>query len=688
MIVDDQIAHGISVAYYNAEKRLLETVKSYLLKDLDVPEYQLLKLAQVQALRADAFNVFQQVNPTVATFFQKEISDAYKGAVTAAYADIGAGLTPDKLPPAQQLIAVQQIQRDIQDGIESAERQVLRNVEDVYRTKVADVVKGTLTRGITRQQATIEAVDSLAKRGLTEFTDQSGRNWTLPNYTEMAVRTGTRQATIRGYEAVLDHNKLDLVVVQPGPRPCAICDRWARQILTRGTAPQTLYGSNVPNMVTGGEIYVEIDGSLADARADGFQHPNCRCRLRAYIPGATNPKVLDRPPWDEQGYKAQQYQRTLENKIRKAKLEAVSAVQNDTGANVKVQALQQEMRDHLDSHPYLKRQSSREQISGRFGMPGERTASRTVRENIKTETKVRTAAATAPKPRTEPDVPVKTSRNAVADLSTLKRLDKPLTMSQVTRDANPGFNTGNVSRVAGEFNMNCSNVVGAVELRARGFDVIARPIPGAVGRFHPETAVNWRDADGNVRLFTNFDELPGVTGAQKIKAFTEDWEDGARGFLSGKFKSGGGHIFNIEKANGKIIIHEGQNPDAPFDNVQTYMTQMKTGSLNIMRVDDLVPTNAVLTDLVEEATPDRLAQIVAERGSSASAAYIRERIVRIEQRLADVPDVKAQVSEAAGVETDTIKRLTAAVVAQKLESETVKELKETLQKMKDYLLRA
>jgi hypothetical protein len=236
--------------------------------------------------------------------------------------------------------------------------------------------------------------------------------------------------------------------------------------------------------------------------------------------------------------------------------------------------------------------------------------------------------------------------------------------------------------------MNCSNVVGAVELRARGFDVIARPIPGAVGRFHPETAVNWRDADGNVRLFTNFDELPGVTGAQKIKAFTEDWEDGARGFLSGKFKSGGGHIFNIEKANGKIIIHEGQNPDASFDNVQTYMTQMKTGSLNIMRVDDLVPTNAVLTDLVEEATPDRLAQIVAERGSSASAAYIRERIVRIEQRLADVPEVKAQVSEAAGVETDTIKRLTASVVAQKLESETVKELKETLQKMKDYLLRA
>jgi hypothetical protein len=686
MIVDDELAHGVSVAYFNAERRLLETVKSYLLKDLDVPEYQLVKLAQVQALRAEAFKVFQQVNPVVANYFEKQVRDSYKEATTSAYADIGTALTPEKLPPAQQLIAVQQIEQDIQKGIESAQRQVLRNVEDVYRTKVSDVIKSTLTRGMTRQQATVEAVDSLAKRGLTEFTDQSGRNWTLPNYTEMAVRTGTRQALVRGYEAVLDRNHLDLVVVQPGPRPCAICDRWARSILTRDTTPQTLYGSQVPDLVNGGTTYVEIDGSLSDARADGFQHPNCRCRLRAYIPGATDPKILDRPPWDEDGYRAQQYQRSLENKIRKAKLEAAGASPDTVGAvNLKVEALQAQMRDHLDTYPYLKRQSAREQISGRFAMPGDREAVRLARENYKADTKTRTEAKTSPMPK--PDVPVTVvgGRYDVADLSKVKRLDKPLPVSEVLVGANPGRNIGNIPNVYGEFNMNCSHVVNAVELRARGYDVIAKPIGGAVGRYNSETATEWRDADGKVRFMTRFQEIEGGTKVTKIRNFTADWEDGARGFISGQL-SGSGHIFNIEKIDGNIVIHEGQLITS-FDEAQGYIKRLDIKSASIMRVDDLVPTNSVLTDIVEESTPERLAEIAAEREIPRSAAYVRERIVRIEQRLAMIDTVRAEMSGFAVTEPDTMKRIVANVTVDQLDKATRADLEKKLKLMKDFLTR-
>jgi len=209
MIVDEGNAWSSHGIYAEAEKAILTRVKKYLADGLEVPDYQLVKLAQVQALRAEAFEIFKTIQPDVANFLQAQISSSYKEANVSAYADIGKGLTPDQLPPLQAQAAIRNLNEEVAKAISTAESQILRQVEDVFRESVGDVTRDVLARGSTRSDAVIKVVNKLSKQGVGKFTDQSGRNWTLPNYAEMAVRTGTRKALISGYEDVLNKNKLD-----------------------------------------------------------------------------------------------------------------------------------------------------------------------------------------------------------------------------------------------------------------------------------------------------------------------------------------------------------------------------------------------------------------------------------------------------------------------------------------------
>jgi hypothetical protein len=680
MIVDEGNAWQIHSAYQQAEKAILTRIKKYLADDLEVPDYQLVKLSQVQALRAEAFQIFQKVQPEVAKFLQDQISKTYTEANLFAYADIGKGLTPDKLTPLQSQLAVRNIVDEMSERISTAESQILRQVDDVFRESIANVTRNVLTRGMTRNEAVIDSVLKLGKQGVGNFTDQSGRNWTLPNYAEMAVRTGTRRATISGYEDVLNKNKLDLVMVQPGPRACSICDRWARTILTRDTTPQTLYGSNVPNLLDGGEIYVEIDGSLSDARADGFQHPNCRCRLRAYLPGITDPKTLERPPWDEDGYKAQQKQRALENAIRKAKTEEATVTDLDKGkASEKVKALQEQMRLHLAENPDLKRQSAREQITGRLGDPLARAEAKQAREDRKTQSNVTVLKTDVNKPSAPKPPTTGKSARETADLTVLPKITKSETLEDAAKITNPGFKVRNpLNGVGNAYDNNCTHVVNAVELRARGYDVIARPIAGGTGRMNKQTELDWLDNNGEVRKMTQLGDLKAKTTVTRLREYTADMPVGSRGVISGAWARGGGaHIFNWELTDDGLRFYEGQNPATTFTEAGDYLRQMKPATLRMLRVDDLNPTNNMVGMTVEARTADRLAEIEAERVSPQNAKAVRNALTLTQSGIDYNNELIAENKAIRDLPNDNTpewydKRTQAWIVIQHLEEKNVK----------------
>lgn len=639
MIVDEGNAWNIHGVYAKAERAILDRVKKYLADGLEVPEYQLLKLSQVQALRAEAFEIFKLIQPTVAQSIQDGISKTYREANLSAYADIGKGLTPEKLPPLQAQAAIRNLNNEVTQAIASAESRILRQVEDTFREAVGDVTRQVLARGTTRNDAVINVVDRLEKQGIGKFTDQAGRNWNLPNYAEMSVRTGTRKALITGYEDVLDKNDLDLVMVQPGPRACSICDRWARTVLTRETKPQSLGGSQVQSMISDEMITVEIDGTLSDARADGFQHPNCRCRLRVYLPGITDPKSLERPPWDEDGYKAQQVQRQLESEIRKAKSEQLRAGSDDTNATNRLKTAQDRLKAHLAENPDLKRQSAREQISGRLGTTTERQILKDVKNTPKPPKTPKTEAkktADQAKQNTAQTFAEKGDGRAVADLSKLKRIDDQKSMADESMLNNPGNKIINHLKYNGTqyrstYDNNCSLCVNSLEMRVRGYDVIAKPIGGGFGRYREQTALDWVDKDGNVRGFTALESLNAKTTVTRLREYSKDLPVGARGFISGQYKKGGGHIFNWEMTENGLVFHEGQVASIQsgvlskaYDGTAgSTPLQMQPSTLAMLRVDDLQPSNQMIRQSIDERTPDRLSEIEAERANPSGAQGIR-----------------------------------------------------------------
>lgn len=362
------IALRLAEAYRDAELRILQRITAAIDAGLDTPDFQTYLLGRLQRLREEAAAELGAAHAGLAAQLDEELAAAYSSASAQMVAEVGAVIPAQRVAADQQRAAVRGLIAEIADGVTGADRAVLRQTDDILRAVVGRVVTAALTRGETRRSAAQRAVTALFGAGLRTVPDRTGRAWSLPDYVEMAVRTGTAQAIVRGHEDTLDKNGLDLVIVQPGPRACPVCDRWARQVLTRSGVPGVQTLASVTSNTT---VTVTVDDTLASARAHGWQHPNCRCSLRAYLPGATRKSAVERPPYDREAYEAQQRQRAIENQIRKAKLAQATAITPEakTAAAARVRVAQGRMRDHLGEHEYLKRQSEREQITGRFGTP-------------------------------------------------------------------------------------------------------------------------------------------------------------------------------------------------------------------------------------------------------------------------------------------------------------------------------
>ena len=204
------------------------------------------------------------------------------------------------------------------------------------------------------------------------------------------------------------------------------------------------------------------------------------------------------------------------------------------------------------------------------------------------------------------------------------------------RDANPGRDPKKPIR---NYSVNCSSVVQAQEFRRRGYDVTAAPVPDGKGRFESEFVTEWwRNPDGTKPVVTSIRKLPapavpegvdarrvlpnGSVEAQlKIAEFINSQPEGSRGFISLAWKSGGGHVFNWERIDGKPVFIEGQTgrPDA---SKHLDSGVFKPTTVNLVRVDNLVPTDLVTQAL--ETRPAGYLKEMADKQAKADAKRIAE----------------------------------------------------------------
>jgi len=359
--VNIEAALAVAEAYKEAEFLILARITAAVRAGLSAPDFEVTTLARLQRLRADSVAALAGANRLAGLIITSSVQQAYAEGSAAALSQIGELIDPIGIASLQQRAAVQLVVGEMVDGITGMQTDVLRQVDDKFRRVVSKTVSSTLARGETRKAAAQRAITQFYGQGLKTFPDRGGRAWKMADYANMAVRTGTRKAQIQGHEAVMEVNGLDLVVVHPGPRACSICDKWARAVLSRSGQSGTITTTNVR---TGKPMKVKVGGTLAEARAANFQHPNCRCTLRAYLPGSTDPDVIERPEWNQSGYEAQQKQRALEVAVREAKLKQATALDPKFAKEqaAQVREAQKAIRAHLDENTTLKRQYGREQV--------------------------------------------------------------------------------------------------------------------------------------------------------------------------------------------------------------------------------------------------------------------------------------------------------------------------------------
>lgn len=164
---------------------------------------------------------------------------------------------------------------------------------------------------------------------------------------------------------------------------------------------------------------------------------------------------------------------------------------------------------------------------------------------------------------------------------------EPESIASAMRNANPHY-----SRSYSEYSENCQRAVIAYELRRRGYKVYAQPTykgdkMGKVVYVDRKNGIyksRWTRAFSNAKT-----EYVGAGTGQKMIAKVDskmaEYGNGSRAVLQVKWHNGGGHVFNLERQNGKTLYIDAQrNKRYTAAEIQK---GVRPGSVNIIRTDNL-----------------------------------------------------------------------------------------------------
>ena len=226
---------------------------------------------------------------------------------------LGGGLGRSVMSPSMaQTAAI--IAGDLWSKFDDVTRRVLRWTEDaidVYQQVVAPAATLRTIGLASTDEARRAALADFLERGVTGFTDRRGRQWTIGAYTEIAVRTASARAYTEASTARMQEAGVGLVSILTNADACSVCGPWSGKVLTIGagaTGPRIVEGPD------GSPMTITVDGSLQDARAAGWGHPNCACTIAAYVPGFAVPVAAQ--GYDPTAERMREQQRALERRKR------------------------------------------------------------------------------------------------------------------------------------------------------------------------------------------------------------------------------------------------------------------------------------------------------------------------------------------------------------------------------------
>ncbi len=157
---------------------------------------------------------------------------------------------------------------------------------------------------------------------------------------------------------------------------------------------------------------------------------------------------------------------------------------------------------------------------------------------------------------------------------------KPMSMADAVRGANPYYDG-----TYREFSENCQRAVVAYEARRRGYNVTAQPT--YEGDKLPQVVASngrWQGAFKGAKS----ENVSGRNTQQvqnNIEAKMKEYGNGARAVVGVQWKNGGGHVFNIERQNGKTHYVDSQI-GARYKPSEV-LGMAKPNSVRLVRTDNL-----------------------------------------------------------------------------------------------------
>nr|WSX48883.1 phage minor capsid protein [Streptomyces sp. NBC_00974] len=367
----EDLAASITLLYEDAEIALIEILRKALAEGIDSPRWAELKLRSIGDLREAVEAVASALQTDANGAVAKALATAYGRGRQAAVAELGA-LDIGRELQARRVLpgapAVDRLAASYARDTRPLYQRITRAVLDVFRNVTSRAASTQLLTGQTRRDASQRALNDFARRGVTGFIDSRGHAWELAAYAEMAVRSVTARAAIEGHIDALGEIGAALVMVSDAPLECPQCRPWEGEVLALqgGPGPRTIrldHAIQPSGLFARTEtVAVHIAGSLAEARAAGLFHPNCRHSLGLYLPGVTT-----RPPHHPTPgttYEDSQRQREIERTIRQWKRRQAAAIDEKTrkAAAAKVRNWQAAARANVAAHDAIIRKPAREQI--------------------------------------------------------------------------------------------------------------------------------------------------------------------------------------------------------------------------------------------------------------------------------------------------------------------------------------
>lgn len=294
-----------------------------------------------------------------------------RAATTAGQAAAAAQLQPlgrRTTIPTSSANAVGALEFDLRSKLTVMNQRITRFPNDVYQQVMSIYSPRILLGAATTQQAQRAAVHAFLSEGIgsINYLRKDGSvhlRMPIGSYAEMVGRTSAQRAWEEAATHRMLQSGISLGTISGGIDACARCAPWIGRIVSLDGTTGTVY---VAHSTRAEQVEVRIDGTIDQARASGWGHPNCRDRIVAYAPGLT--VTQDPVVFDPAAEKERADQRKLEREIRAAKRDVAIAPDDVSRrrAEKTVREKQAEMREFI-TRTGRARRSYREQVAFSHG---------------------------------------------------------------------------------------------------------------------------------------------------------------------------------------------------------------------------------------------------------------------------------------------------------------------------------